>query len=81
MNNSKFDERLRKVVPTGISLTIMGVRAKYWAPPLVNHIGRSVKVRAHPDDVEKVLVFSADTGDFICAAWRLKAIPRDGLDK
>jgi putative transposase len=62
-------DKTRKVENNGITLTICGVKGDYWAPPLVDYVRQDVQIRLNPDDRRSVLVYSVDTGEFICEAF------------
>jgi putative transposase len=59
----------RKVRNHGITLEIGGVKGDYWAPPLVDYFRQDVQIRLNPDDRSSILVYAADSGEFICEAF------------
>jgi putative transposase len=61
-------DRTRKVENYGIRFTINGSKGDYWAPPLIDYNGQDVQIRFNPDDNRSILVYSANTGKFICEA-------------
>jgi Mu transposase, C-terminal len=61
-------DQTRKVKNDGITFTINSSKGDYWAPPLIDHHGQDVQIRFNPDDNRSLLVYSADTGKFICEA-------------
>lgn len=65
-------EQTRVVQRTGVRATLAGERHRYWAPQLVEHFKDEVWLAYTPDALESVLVYSADTGDYICEAYDLR---------
>lgn len=64
-------KRTRTVQRTGIRLTVDGDQHHYWHPKLVDYWKAEVHLRYVPADLETVLVYHADTGDFLCEAHDL----------
>jgi transposase InsO family protein len=68
----KYD-RERTVFNTGIKFTFGNSATdpehEYWAPELIYHIGRKVRLRYNPEDRQSILVYCAATGEYICEAW------------
>ncbi|HVG33118.1 MAG TPA: Mu transposase C-terminal domain-containing protein [Pyrinomonadaceae bacterium] len=70
----KSDVR-RKIRNTGIDFHLAGKGnleesgGRYWSPGLVYHAGGDVVLRYNPEDLASVLVYSADTGEYIDEAW------------
>jgi putative transposase len=64
----KFDET-RKVNNVGVSFTYKGRGGDYWAPALVELIGRDVQIRFNPEDLQSILLYDTFTEEYICEAW------------
>lgn len=63
-------DRLRRVRRTGIRFHPPGGEGgTYWAPVLVEHAQRDVRIAYHPADPRYVLAYDADTGEFIGECW------------
>jgi putative transposase len=64
----KCDET-RKVNRVGVDFTYKGRGGDYWAPALVELIGREVQIRFNPEDWQSILLYDNFTGEYICEAW------------
>jgi putative transposase len=64
----KSDET-RKVHTVGVSFTYKKSGGDYWAPALVELIGRDVQIRFNPEDLQSVLLYDNSTEEYICEAW------------
>jgi hypothetical protein len=64
----KFDE-MRKVNNVGVSFMYKGHGGDYWAPALVELIGRDVQIRFNPEDLQSILLYDNFTEEYICEAW------------
>jgi transposase InsO family protein len=63
----------RTVRNTGIDFTLDGIKHRYWSPECA-HYWHSKVVLAHwPDDMESVLVYLAETGEYLFEAWDLRS--------
>lgn len=67
------DRVTRKVRNTGIDFTLDGIRHTYWSPDCVHYWRSKVRLSHWPDDMESVLVYAADTGEFLFEAWDLRS--------
>jgi putative transposase len=65
------NDRTRKVTKEGISFTLKGNRGKYVAPELQDYLGVEVQLRYNPEDLDSILVYAAESGEYLCEAWRL----------
>jgi putative transposase len=61
----------RKVRNTGIDFALNGIRHRYWSPDCVHYWRSKVRLSHWPDDMESVLVYAANTGEFLFEAWDL----------
>lgn len=59
----------RTVTKTGIRFTVDGKGGLYWAPELGEFWKKKVQIGYNPEDMESVLVYAADTGEYLCEAW------------
>lgn len=59
----------RTVSKTGIDFTVDGERRRYWCPELTQHWKRKVRIGYNPEDLESLLIYAADTGEYLCEAW------------
>jgi putative transposase len=59
----------RTVTKTGIHFTVDGKGGLYWAPGLGESWKEKVNVRYNPEDMQSVLVYAADTSEYLCEAW------------
>jgi putative transposase len=64
----KFEE-MRKVNNVGVSFMYKGRGGDYWAPALVELIGRDVQIRFNPEDLQSILLYDNFTKEYICEAW------------
>ena len=66
----KYDQ-IRVVSRYGIRMTLPhgGGGGKYRARELHDLSGRQVRIRYNPDDLLSILVYDADTDEFLCEAW------------
>lgn len=64
----KCDET-RKVNTVGVNFTYKGRGGDFWAPALVELIGRDVEIRFNPEDLQSILLYDNFTGEYICEAW------------
>lgn len=64
------DDTLRMVTKEGVRFTLPdGAGGLYRARDLWPYWKQEVRLRYNPDDMLSVLVYTADTGTFICEAW------------
>jgi transposase InsO family protein len=63
----------RKVRNTGIDFTLDGIRHRYWSPDCVHYWRSKVRLSYWPDDMESVLVYAENTGEFLFEAWDLRS--------
>lgn len=63
----------RKVRNTGIDFTLDGIRHMYWSPDCVHYWRSKVRLSYWPDDMESVLVYAENTGEFLFEAWDLRS--------
>lgn len=63
----------RIVRNTGIDFTLDGIRHRYWSPDCVHYWRSEVCLSHWPDDMESVLVYLADTGEFLFEAWDMRS--------
>jgi putative transposase len=66
------DDIERTVKNTGITLKHSGIKYTYWAPDLLYHFKRRVRLAYNPEDMESVLVYCAATRERICEAFDLR---------
>jgi putative transposase len=59
----------RKVRNTGIDFALDSIRHTYWSPDCVHYWRANVRVSYWPDDMESVLVYATDSGEFLFEAW------------
>jgi putative transposase len=59
----------RTVTRTGIQFNIDEGGGRYWCPALCEHWKRTVRIGYNPEDLESVLVYASDTGEYLCEAW------------
>jgi putative transposase len=72
----KFDHEC-SVLNTGIKFTLGGRKHRYWSPQMAHFGKRRVKIRYNPEDLDSVLLYCAETRDFLCEAFDMLAdIPR-----
>lgn len=64
----KFDQT-RRVQNEGVTFHYKGRGGDYWAPALIEYLGRDVKIRFNPDDLDSLLLYDAFTEEFVCEAW------------
>lgn len=64
-------DKVRTVRNVGLQVTFKDAGPRtYWAPALADEYGTQVRIRYNPEDLESVLVYHAESRDFICEAWR-----------
>jgi putative transposase len=63
----------RKVRNTGIDFTLDGIRHTYWSPDCVPYWRSNVRLSYWPDDMESVLIYAADSGEFLFEAWDMRS--------
>lgn len=64
----KCDET-RTVNTVGVEFHYKERGGDYWAPALVELIGRKVQIRFNPEDLQSILLYDNFSGDYICEAW------------
>jgi putative transposase len=68
----KYD-RERTILNRGIKLVIDKTKHLYWSDSFDLHANKRVCIRYNPEDTESVLIYCADTGEFLCEAWDTRA--------
>lgn len=68
----KFDKE-RMILNSGIRLTLDKVKHRYWSSEFDDHSKRRVAIRYNPEDMESVLIYCAESGEFICEAWDMRS--------
>jgi putative transposase len=68
----KFDRECT-VLNTGIKFTLDGRKHRYWSPQIVHFWKRRVRIRYNPEDLDSVLLYCAEAGDFLCEAFDMLA--------
>jgi len=63
----------RAVKNTGIDFALDGIRHRYWSPDCVHYWRSKICLSYWPDDMESVLVYSAETGEFLFEAWDMRS--------
>lgn len=61
-------DKIRKVGNTGVTFTINGFKRHYWSPLITNFWRQEVQIRYNPEDLNSILIYSADNNEFICEA-------------
>lgn len=67
------DGVVRTVRNIGIDFTLDEIRHRYWSPDCVHYWRSKVLLSHWPDDMESVLVYAADTREFLFEAWDLRS--------
>jgi putative transposase len=63
----------RKVRNTGIDFALDAIRHTCWSPDCVHYWRSKVRLSYWPDDMESVLVYAADDGEFLFEAWDMRS--------
>jgi putative transposase len=66
-------DKERVIGRNGIELTADGGGGLYWDPALVTHVNKRANVRYNPDAMESVVVYDADSGEYLATAYRMGA--------
>jgi len=61
----------RTVTNKGIDFKLDDIRHRYWSPECAQYWHSKVVLAHWPDDMESVLVYLAETGEFLFEAWDL----------
>lgn len=67
------DDKERTIKNIGISFTCKSKKNVFWSPELVYHYGRKVRLGYNPEDLESVLVYCAETREFLCEAFSMRS--------
>lgn len=68
----KYD-RERTILNCGIRLVINEEKHRYWAPEFDRLGKRRVRIRYNPEDTDSILLYCAESGEFLCEAWDSRA--------
>ena len=68
----KYDKECT-VLNIGIKFTLHGEKHKFWSPELAHYWKRKVRLRYNPEDMDSVLVYCAETGEYLCEAFDMLA--------
>jgi hypothetical protein len=66
MNILMLQSDVRRVQKKGIQFTYQGRGGWYIAQELQNYMGQDVRLRYNPEDLESLLVYHADSGEYLC---------------
>lgn len=65
-------DKVRMVINRGIRFKLRDTRRMvFWAPALVDEWRSKVRIAYNPEDLQSILVYRADTGEFVCEAERM----------